>query len=93
MLNSSSEAAILERAIRPPGGTFPVEIAHALLSMRFADSDHERMAYLSARANDGCLTGEEREELEGYINVSHFLALVQSRARLSLRGHERYPTA
>jgi hypothetical protein len=43
------------------------------------------MGDLSHRAQIGALTPGERDELEGFINVSHLIALLQSKARMSLR--------
>jgi hypothetical protein len=44
------------------------------------------MAELSSKAQEGTLTPEEQDELDGYINVSHFIAFVQSKARISLKN-------
>ena len=44
------------------------------------------MAELSAKASQGTLTHSEQEELDGYINVSHFIAFIQSKARISLKN-------
>jgi hypothetical protein len=43
------------------------------------------MAELSQKAQEGKLSDAERDELESYINVSHLLALLQSKARQWLR--------
>ena len=86
MLATPNEAAILRRVIRPEVGDISQEAARALLTFRFAESDHIRMAELSAKAQEGSLTQAEEEELDGYINVSHFIAFVQSKARISLKN-------
>ncbi|MBV8076429.1 MAG: hypothetical protein JO284_08530 [Planctomycetaceae bacterium] len=39
----------------------------------------------SAKAQEGTLTKAERAELEEYLRVSDLLALLQSKARLSLK--------
>ncbi len=86
MLVSENEAAILKRVIQPDSGDMPPEAARALLSFRFSESDHARMTELSEKASEGTLCGAEEEELDGYINVSHFIAFVQSKARISLKN-------
>jgi hypothetical protein len=43
------------------------------------------MAQLSAKAATGTLTSDEREELAEYLRVADLLALLQSRARNSLK--------
>ena len=44
------------------------------------------MRELAERNQDGRLTSEEREELENYVKAGHFLALLHSKARRSLRA-------
>jgi hypothetical protein len=86
MLATGNEAEILKRVIQPGTGDIPSEAARALLTWRFSDSDDARMDELSAKASDGKLSPGEAEELDGYINVSHFIAFVQSKARISLKN-------
>jgi hypothetical protein len=45
------------------------------------------MEKLSARAQKGTLTDKERAELEEYIRVADLIAIMQSKARRSLRRH------
>ena len=82
---SDTEAAILERMIRPEGVDMSDDALRAVLRIDFNESDHARMAELSRKAQEGQLAEVEREELEGYINVSHLVALLQSKARRWLR--------
>jgi len=86
MLATAAETAILKRVIRPDVGDISPDAARALLAMGFQESDHARMAELSAKAQEGTLTPDEQDELDGYINVSHFIAFVQSKARFSLKN-------
>jgi hypothetical protein len=86
MLATESEAAILKRVIQSDSGNISPEAARALLAFRFTDSDHARMAELSEKARASTLARAEEEELDGYINVSHFIAFVQSKARMSLKN-------
>lgn len=86
MLTTDAEAAILERVIRPDQGNLSPEVAKELLRLDFPESDHTRMAELSEKAQQGSLSEIERDELDGYINVSHFIAFIQSKARISLKG-------
>ena len=85
MLATEAETAILKRVIRPDVGDISPGAAKALLALGFQESDHARMARLSSKAQSGKLTAAEQEELDGYINVSHFIAFVQSKARVSLK--------
>jgi hypothetical protein len=86
MLATKSEAAILKRVIQPESGSLSPEVAKSLLGFGFAESDHARMAELSEKASAGTLTSDEAEELDGYTNVSHFIAFLHSKARISLKN-------
>ena len=86
MLASEAETAILKRVIRPDVGDMPPEVAKAMLALGFQESDHARMHELSAKAQHGTLTEAEQDELDGYINVSHFIAFIRSKARISLKN-------
>jgi hypothetical protein len=83
---TNTEAAILERVIQSGQRKLSPEVAKELLRFDFSESDHTRMAELSEKAQQGSLSELERDELDGYINVSHFIALIQSKARISGYG-------
>lgn len=89
MLATEVEAAILKRVIHSGDGDLPPDVAKEMLKLGFSESDHQRMAALSEKAGEGRLTPSERDEFEGYVNVGHFLAFIQSRARLSLKSAKR----
>ena len=82
---STTGTAILERLIAPDEATLSAEAARSLLQLDFAANDHEQVKRLSAKAQEGTLTKAERADLEEYLRVSDFLALLQSKARLSLQ--------
>jgi uncharacterized protein YnzC (UPF0291/DUF896 family) len=50
--------------------------------------DIDRMNVLAQKASEGNLTESEDAELESYRHVGHLLALIQSKARGSLK-HSR----
>ena len=81
----NTEAAILERIIEPQKAGLNKALAEYLLSLDFQAVDHERMNHLSAKAQDGSLTAEESRELDGYLSMGHFLAMLQSKARITLK--------
>jgi hypothetical protein len=82
----SSEAAILERVIRPEAGDWPREAAQAILGLRFDRTDLEKMTMLLAKAKEGELTDGEESALEHYRHVGRLLELMKSRARRSLQA-------
>jgi hypothetical protein len=82
-----TEADILSRLIDPSNPSLTPDAARALLQLQYADSDHARMEELATKSNQGVLSPEERRELESYVFVGDVLALLKSKARLSLRKH------
>jgi hypothetical protein len=59
--------------------------ARSILKLKFQPGDQERVDQLSAKARDGTLTLQERAELEEYIRTADLLAMIKSKARLSLK--------
>jgi len=82
----ATETDILSRIIAPDDGNLEPGLAQYILKLDFPQSDHRRIDELSSKAQDGALTPEEESELEGYLHVNDFLAIVQSKARLSLQS-------
>jgi hypothetical protein len=82
---NTNEIAILARIIAPDQATLSPEAARALMDLDFTAADRERMQALSAKAAAGTLSADEREAIESYNHVGHILALLQSKARLSLQ--------
>jgi hypothetical protein len=85
----SVSTEIWAHLIEPETGDLPPAVARYLLGLEFRKEDHRRMAKLSAKASKGTLTDDEREELAEYVRVGHQLAMMQSKARQSLRRHAK----
>ena len=81
----TTEADIWRNVFTPNKDDFPPEMARYVLQLDFRESDHKRMEKLSLKAQKGSLTNTERAELDRYIRVSDLLAIMQSKARRSLR--------
>jgi hypothetical protein len=88
---SKTASAIWGRIVKPDQATLTPELARAILKLDFAPEDHERVAILSAKAQKGSLTPQERAELEEYLRVNSELMMLQSKARLSLQRADRSP--
>lgn len=82
---ASREADILARVVQADEPGFEAEFARALLKLTFGPGDVDRMNDLAERARDGELSDEERLDLDSYERVGTFLALLKSKARVSLR--------
>ncbi len=83
--NSSTDAAILSRLIRPDRDDLSDEAAQALLKLHFDGEDLDRLHDLTTRNQDGPLDPAERSELESYLRISSFLDLMQAKARRTLK--------
>jgi hypothetical protein len=78
-------AAIMARLIGPEHDDLSADAAKSILRIDFPKSDHHRMAQLQAKANRGTLKPEDREELDEYLRVADMLAILQAKARTSLK--------
>lgn len=82
----NSEAGILARLIQTRQEALSRDAAEYLLSLNFDERDISRMNELSELARLGSLSTAETAELDTYIHVSNLLAVMQSKARQSLRS-------
>jgi len=80
-----SEVAILGRLLEPEKADLPPEVARHILALQFGSADRERMNDLADKARAGLLSAEDESVLENYRHVGRLLALMQSKARLSLK--------
>lgn len=81
-----NETQIWYRAIRPEIGDLSPAAARELLQLRLSDADARRVEELSAKANNGALSGQESQELDTYMNVGRALEFIKYKARLSLKA-------
>ena len=87
-LDQNTESGILARLIQTRQENLSRDAANYLLSLQFDERDISRMNELSEQARLGTLAGTDAAELDSYIHVSNLLAVVQSKARQSLRTAE-----
>jgi hypothetical protein len=78
------KAAIWERAVAFERELSPAA-ARALLQVRLASSEHERMSALLQKARRGELTPEEEEQLDTHELLGSLLAILHSKARQALK--------
>ena len=84
-IDSSSETAIFERIVLPADPSFSDQTAKLILALDFAPADRIHMQELAEKARRGILSPTEEREIESYERVGHYLAILQSKARLHLR--------
>ena len=80
------EAEILTRVISPEDPWFDRKVAEAILTIGFKGTDRQRLDVLAKKARQGTLTSEEKAEAESYERVGHFISLLKSKARGSIRA-------
>src|SRR4051812_40969564 len=83
-LTGDNDAAIWERVIQFDGPLSPAA-ARALLKLRFAPRDQERMQELSTKARGGTLLPRERVEIDTYERLGCLLDILHSKARVALK--------
>ena len=85
----NTEASIWTRVIEREQSHMTADVARTLLQFDFRDEDRRRMRELAAKAREGALTADEREEVANYERVGSFLSLVKVKARKVLQNGSR----
>lgn len=80
-----TEATILARVLANKGGQLPAELARYILDRDFDARDKARMHDLSIRNQENALSPAEKEELIAFGKAGTVLAILQSKARRSLK--------
>ncbi|MDX1927942.1 MAG: hypothetical protein SFV81_15565 [Pirellulaceae bacterium] len=80
-----NEIDIWNRVINPEKDDMTPPEANAVLRWAFAEDAKSKMEELAERNGRGELSDSEREELEAYVKVGQVLAILQAKARLSLK--------
>jgi hypothetical protein len=80
-----SESDIFARVIATDE-TLPPNVARTVLAWNFPKRDLARVRKLQDKNNAGTITDRERRELETYVRVGQFVAVMQAKARLSLKN-------
>jgi hypothetical protein len=80
-----SESDLFARVIAAEDA-LPPNVARSVLAWKFPKRDLTRVQRLQEKNNSGTITGRERRELETYVRVGQFVAVMQARARLTLKN-------
>jgi hypothetical protein len=84
--DTSSELAIFARLIRADDSDLSRGLARYILTLGFDDEDQQLMTHLAERNQEGLLTSDEKAELENFVKAGHMLALLHSKARMTLKA-------
>jgi hypothetical protein len=91
-LDSTSETAIFERIVLPIEPKFSEEAARSILAIQFSAEDRDRMQILADKAKQAALSPDEHREIDNYERVGHYLAILQSKARVALKTSADAPS-
>jgi hypothetical protein len=83
----SGAMKIFERAIVRPSFGMSTDLAEHVLSLDFPPEDHVRYSELNEKAELGTLSKEEEVELDDYLDANDLLAILQAKARATLKRH------
>jgi hypothetical protein len=86
--DKTSVIAIFARLIKADQGDLSRDLARYILTLGFAEEDQARMRELAEKNQQGVSSSEEQGELQNYVVVGHMLALLNSKARRSLKGRK-----
>ncbi len=65
--------------------------AKAILRVKFAKADLDRMDHLLSRSTSGTMTEAERGEMTVYLQWGNLLTILHSKARVALEGNAPKP--
>jgi hypothetical protein len=86
MLSFADNASlIMSRIVNPGAPALSESGAREILALSFPVQDRVRIDELAEKARAGSLTEAEHEECLNYEHIGHFLSLLHSKARLTLK--------
>lgn len=84
-VHADNDITILNRLVTSSINELTLSTAKLLLTIKFDDADIDRMNELGELAREGKLTPEQSNEIESYVRVGHFISILQSKARVTLK--------
>ena len=76
---------VLDRLLDPLARILTPEVARKLVKLRFDSKTQARIDELARKSNEGELSEAEREDYETIVNAIDFIAILQAKARASLK--------
>jgi hypothetical protein len=76
---------VLDRVLDPLTACLSVDVAERIAQMRADDETQATVDHLAEKANEGTLSEEERRLYDEYLQVFHFVTILQSKARRFLQ--------
>jgi hypothetical protein len=83
-MSPSFESTVLDEVLEPVTRCFTPDVARQIVALRAATTLQVRLDELAKKANDGEMTGEEREQYEAYVEAIDLISILQAKARKML---------
>ena len=87
-MSDASASGVLDGLLESLSRCLDAESARRVAHFRVAAHVQERVDMLAERANEGLLTGEERDEYEAFINASDLIAILKLKALRALDSNQ-----
>ena len=84
MTTTFDSTTLFRRVIEPETGSLAPDVARYVLNLDFRADDHDRFEQLSTKAQEGTLSKQESEELEGFLHIDSLLTIMRLKAERSL---------
>lgn len=83
---ATDSTRIFSRVVDSENGNLQPQLARFVLDLDFPEADRLRFEDLSLKAQDGKLTEEEANLLDGYLHVDSLLAILRLKAERSIHA-------
>ncbi len=80
----SMNRTVLDRFLRPFTECLTPEVAQRIVNLRLDSQSQARLDELAAKANEGQLTDDERQEYEEFVEGIDLMGILKARARTLL---------
>ncbi len=75
---------VLDRFLNPFADCLTPEVAQSIVDLRLDAGSQARLHILAAKANEGQLTNDERQEYEEFVEGIDLMGILKARARMVL---------
>ena len=83
----SMSNTVLDRFLRPFTECLTPEVAQRIVNLQLDSQSQVRLDELAAKANEGQLTDDERQEYEEFVEGIDLMGILKARARTVLAKH------
>jgi hypothetical protein len=84
MLQKTMHSTVLDRFLRPFADCLTPEVAQRIVDLQLDSQSQGRIDELAAKANEGKLTADERQEYEEFVEALDLMGILKARARTAL---------